>query len=81
MKSRLKQVRIVCGVMAVAFAGVVWPVSADSCIYSGSTSRQCSYEAYGVLGGLDSFCWWLVFGDPLAEFTSYPPAPLMLLFR
>ena len=81
MQSKLGHTRLVCVVLSVVLAGVAWPVSAGSCIYSGSTSRPCSYEAYDVIGGLDSFCWWLLFGGPLDEFTSCPPAPLRLLFR
>ena len=70
---------LICGVLAFAFASVALTAPASSCIYSGSTSRPCSFEAYGGLDELDSFCWWLLFGNPLAKFTSYPPTPFMYL--
>ena len=70
---------LICGALALAFAGVALPTSASSCIYSGNTSRPCSFEAYGELDCFDSCCWWLLFGAPLDKFTSFPPTPFWYL--
>lgn len=68
---------------ALAAAGVtvsVWQAAnAESCIISGSTNRVCSAAAFAASADFDSRLAAIGYGQPLAEFSSYPPGLLLIV--
>lgn len=67
---------LLCAAVALAM-GAARSVRAESCIYSGSTERPCSYVDHDMLAELESFAWWKMWGEPIPRFTSFPPSLFM----